>query len=110
MSTKQNPGLVSEPDTDLFERVVSQFVLVPHVDFLQQWAVRRHSAEGQVAELLAAVRCVFDQARTVRGQGTHAVVLNVPAVRDVDLRHVLSPRCYLHQEVIFHLQDTKVLK
>lgn len=49
--------------TDQLKCVVSQLVLVAHVDFDQQRAVCGDGAEGQVTQLLAAVGCVFQQAR-----------------------------------------------
>lgn len=60
--------------------MVSQLVLVAHVDFDQQRAVCGDGAQGQVAQLLAAVGRVLEQARRLRGQRAHAVVLHVPAV------------------------------
>lgn len=75
--------------TDQLECVVGQLVLVAHVDLDQQGAVCGDGAQGEVAQLLAAVGRVLQQARRLRGQRAHAVILHVPAVGDVDLRHVL---------------------
>lgn len=45
--------------SDLFKGMVTQFVLVSHMHFLQQWAVPGHSTERRITELLATVGCVF---------------------------------------------------
>lgn len=89
---------------NLFESFVRQFVLVAHVHFDQQGAVRGQSRQGRVAELLAAVSCVLLQAGAVGGQGRHSVVVDASAVRDVKLCYILPPRGYFHQEIIVHLK------
>ncbi len=88
-----------------FESVVSEFVLIAHVKFLQERAVAGHGAQRHIAELLTAVRRVFDQTGTVRRQRANAVILNVTAVGDVDLSDVLPPGRDLHQEIVFNLRS-----
>lgn len=87
----------------LSECFIRQLVLVAYVHLHQQVAVCSQGRQGRVPELLAAVRCVLLQAWAVRSQGGHAVVMDASAIRDVNLRHVLPPRGYFHQEVVVYL-------
>lgn len=69
----------------------------------QERAVCSQSTQRDVTQLLAAVGGILLQAWAVRSQGGHPVVVNPPAIRDVNLCHVLPPRSYFHQEIVVYL-------